>query len=252
MGGIDKRALAALLLACAACTPPQPTPAPSPTVTGQATTAPSETPFRRATLPPTFTPPPVTPSLVPAPSQTPVLISPLTGSAVPPPLSLTLPQGWRFGHDTIIFQDVDTFSDVPLALYEGPVAGGQGTIVLLWNFPSFVPFSPQDSAQERIWLDGLRLLRLLVFDASCNLGTAPQRSYSVGGREALGTTFSVVDCGDGAPDTRGWFAGLEVDGIGYLFYVYTDPIEAMGGQAAFDLQAILDGVEWLPLAEQQP
>jgi hypothetical protein len=169
-----------------------------------------------------------------------------------PPLGLTLPEGWRFGYDTIVFQDLDTFTDVPLALYQGPVTGGQGTIVLLWNFPSFVPFSVGNASRPSLWLDGLRLLRLLVFDPSCNLGTAPQRAYSVGGREAVGTTFSAVDCGEEAPDTRGWFAGLQVDGINYLFYLYTDPIEAMGGQAAFDLQAILDSVAWLPLAEQQP
>ncbi|MCS6836724.1 MAG: hypothetical protein NZ750_12000 [Anaerolineae bacterium] len=231
--------LALLLAACGASTPTlTPSPAPSPT------TAPTETPYRRPTLPPTFTPPPGSPSPIAQITETTIFVSPLLGSAPPPPLALTLPEGWRFGYDTIVFQDLGTFTDVPLALYEGPVTGGQGVIVLLWNFPSFVPFSASNPARPNLWLDGLRLLRLLVFDASCNLGTAPQRAYSIGGREAVGTTFSAVDCDD-APNTRGWFAGLQVDGINYLFYVYVDPIEAMDGQAAFDLQAVLDSVEWL-------
>lgn len=195
----------------------------------------------------TSTPPPMA-TLDPAAqltaTATPVLISPLLGLPIQPPLTIELPDDWRYAYNAFIYADLDgRIETVPFAYYEGPVTDGTGTIVLLWGFDSVVnPFAAQQATNP--WLDGLRLLRLVIMDHSCNIGTAPQREYSVGGLDATGTQFSAVDCPEGIPDTRGWFAALNVDEVNFAFYMYIDPLPPAGTPAEFDLQAILDTVEF--------
>lgn len=233
-----------MLLAAAACAPSaEPTLAVLPSAE-PFTPVPSNTPYVRPTLPPTWTP---APSATPEPTRE--QVDPLTGEQVPPPLSLELPEGWRFGYDTIIYDNIGVMDAVRVALYQGPVSGGQATIVLLWNFSSVTTGNPfaQDYGVPSLWLDGLRLLRVLVFEAGCNFGTAPQKEFNVGGLAATGTDFAIVDCPE-LPDTRGWFAGLIVNQMPMIFYMYTDPIHAMDGPAPLEIQAILDTVNFTEAA----
>lgn len=226
-----------LLLALAGCAAPAPTATPPPTP------VPTNTPFLRPTLPPTFTPASPAPAPNVTPSATPVLVQPLTGVRIDPPFSITLPQGWGSGSDTFLYEELGDVVTVPFTIYQGPVTGGRGTILVLWNFRSVLAANPLGTpTTERFsWSDGLRLLRYPVFEPTCNIGTEPERTFSVGGRPATGTHFAAVDC-PGLPDTRGWFAGLVVNDVPFVFYVYTDPLEAMTQQAPSELQAILDTV----------
>ena len=95
-----------------------------------------------------------------------------------------------------------------------------------------------------MWTDGTRLLRLAIVETGCNVGTDLRRNYSVGGLQATGTQFAAVNCPQ-LPDTRGWFAGLRQFDVNFVFYVYTDPIGAMDGNAPNELQAILDTVQFV-------
>ncbi len=205
------------------------------------TLVPSSTPTIEATATPMLTP---TTPVSEATAEPTVLveITPLAGSADPPPLDINLPQGWRRGYDSYGLIDVDDLRFIPVAVYQGPVTGGTGIIVLLWGFPSLVQGNPllEASATPDIWVDALRLFRLAIVEAGCNPGTDLQRSYRVGGRAATGTQFAVIDCPE-SPDTRGWFAGLREGNLNFVFYVYTDPIAAMDSAQA-ELQAILDSV----------
>jgi hypothetical protein len=177
-------------------------------------------------------------------TPTPILIDPLLGLPIQPPITMDLPDGWAYAYNAFVYSDLDgRIETVPFAYYTGPVTDGTGTIILLWGFDSVVnPFAAQQGTNP--WLDGLRLLRLVVMDHSCTIGTAPEREYSVGGMEATGTQFSAVDCPEGIPDTRGWFAARVVDRVNFAFYMYVDPIQPAGATAEFDLQAILDTVEF--------
>jgi hypothetical protein len=213
------------------------------TLTPAPTDVPTITPIVFPTLPPAFTAVPAPATLTP--SATPLLVEPLTGIEVEPPFTLMLPQNWRYGYDTLLYQDVGEVKSVPIALYKGAVTGGTGTIVLVWNFRSVTtanPLSP-DYGKPNLWVDGLRLLRALVFDARCNIGTEPEKQYRIGDLPAVGTSFAAVDCPD-TPDTRGWFAGVTVENVNFVFYVYTDPISAMDGQAQAELTAILESVRF--------
>ena len=185
-----------------------------------------------ATLDPEATEPPLV-----------ITVEPLLGERIPPPLDIALPDGWQLGYDTFILTDVDgAIRTIPLAVYAGPIPGGDGTIVLLWGFPNLMGanmFSANPDGPD-LWTDGLRLLRLAIIEEGCNIGTDLRRDYSIGGQSAAGTQFSAVDCPE-LPDTRGWFAGVQQNGINFVFYAFADPIDAMTtGQAA--LQAILDSI----------
>lgn len=178
-----------------------------------------------------------------------VTIEPLLDEAIQPPLELALPAGWGAGYATLLLQDFDQPRAVPVAVYGGPVTGGTGTIVLLWGFPNIVaPAAGAEVLYADLYLDGLRLLRLAVLEAECNVGTDLQRAFSVGGLAATGATFAAVDCPELA-DTRGWFAGLRQYGLNYVFYAYTEPIGAMDGPAAGELQAILDSARFAPIPQ---
>lgn len=228
-----------VVLLGAACAPEAPTPTVEPP-----TPAPTNTPFVRPTLPPTFTPAvSPTPTLDVTPSPTPVLVQPLTGVRIEPPFSITLPEGWGSASDTFLYEELGDVVTVPFTLYQGPVTGGQGTILVLWNFRSVAAANPMGTpTTERFnWSDGLRLLRYPVFEPTCNIGTEPERAFSVGGRPATGTNFAAVDCPE-LPDTRGWFAGLTVNDIPFVFYIYADPLEAMANTVPWELQAILDSI----------
>lgn len=219
----------------AACSPPSEQPTLPPTAT--LPPLPSATPFILPTALPSDTPPPITPS------ATPLLVEPFAGEGIPPPLSITLPEGWHTHLDTVLYQDVAGIIKQPLAIFFGPVTGGSGSIVVLWDYIGVTTGNPFDPAygQENLWIDGLRLLRLLVVEIGCNIGTDRQRSYTVGGLPAVGTQWSAVDCPQGMADTRGWFAGVDYNNTKVLFYMYTDPITAMD-TAKDELQAILDTV----------
>jgi hypothetical protein len=184
------------------------------------------------------------PAVLLTPTATPIVISPILGLPIQPPLTMALPDGWGFAYNAFVYADLDgRIETVPFAYYEGPVSNGTGVIVLLWGFDSVVnPFSQQQAVNP--WLDGLRLLRLVIMDNKCNIGTAPQREYSVAGLDATGTQFSAVACPEGIPDTRGWFAALTVDEVNFAFYMYIDPIQPAGALAELELQAILDTVEF--------
>jgi len=185
-----------------------------------------------------------------ASTETPVVITvePLLGRSVEPPLDVTLPAGWMVGYDTLLLPDVDAMRPVPLVVWTGSVTGGTGTIVLLWGFASFIGGNPLEAQiatpAPDLWADGLRLLRLAIIEQGCNIGTDLRRDYRIGLLPAVGTQFSAVDCPTTA-NTRGWFAGLNESGLNYVFYVYTDPIDAMA-QAGEELQAILETVRFRP------
>ncbi len=221
--------LTALLAACAGTVPtPTLTPVPSSTPTPLATSTPASTP-----TPTNAEPTPIS-----------LQLTPLAGAGAAPPVTMKFPPGWGYAYDTLALVDVDnTLRPIPLAVYRGPVTGGTGTIVLLWGFPNFLagglltlPGTPTPAPD--LWSDGLRLFRLALVDAGCNSGTDLQRPYSIGGLAATGTQFAIVDCPE-SPDTRGWFAGLQVGGLNFVFYMYAEPITAMDS-AWNELQAILD------------
>ncbi|MCU0514709.1 MAG: hypothetical protein MUE40_19315 [Anaerolineae bacterium] len=240
-----------LALLLAACQPAAPTATPLPTITP--TAVPTRTPFVLPTPFPTGTLPPVTPTV------TPIFIDTYTGQGIEPPLTLALPAGWRSLYDTALVPQLGELDYIPVAVYSGPVTGGSGTLALLWNFRSITSGNPFDPAYGEInlWSDGLRLLRSLVVEIGCNVGTAPQRNdFVVGGLPAVGTIWSAVDC-PALGDTRGWFAGVQVQNINFIFYAFTDPISAMDGPAPQEMQAILDSVtfrleDWIVTATPAP
>lgn len=230
-----------IMLLLSACTGADPTPAPTIVPTVTASPVATATTFVMPTVRPSATPIPVTPT------ATAIQLDPLAGVAIEPPLTLDLPPEWLAGYDMMVFNDVGELTDVPFGLYTGPVSGGTATIVILWNFRSISPGNPlaqPSGGQPDLWLDGLRLLRSLIIEPACNIGTDQRYEYRVGGLPAVGTQWSAIDCPDDLPDTRGWFAGLNVENVNFLFYVYSDPITALDGPAIQEVQAILDSVQF--------
>lgn len=222
-----------LLLACllAACSTAVPTP------TSTLTPLPSLTP----TSIPTETPIPS-----PAPEQTaettPITLqlTPLAGFGIEPPVNMTFPAGWGYHADTFALADIADLRAIPIVYYEGPVTGGTGKIILFWGFPNLIDPFPDAATPvaPNLWSDGLRLFRLAMVEPGCNSGTDIQRTYRLGNQSAVGTQFSIVDCPE-SPNTRGWFAGTQVNGLNFVFFVFAEPIEAMDA-ADEELQAILN------------
>ena len=167
--------------------------------------------------------------------------------AIDPPINITLPPGWEALNGTHLIQDIDGLRSLPFTLYEGPVTGGTGQIILIWGFPEIGiggnPFDPESNVVFSLYNDGLRILRLAVLDPQCNIGTDVERNYGIGGRPARGTVFSAVNCPN-EPDTRGWFAALQQDGLNFAFYMLGLPIEVMDGDAPLEMQAILNTVDF--------
>jgi protein-disulfide isomerase len=174
-----------------------------------------------------------------------VTLNPLQGQPIPPPITLDLPDGWGSGNDILVLNDVTGIQSIPFSVYTGPLAGGTGTIVLLWAFPSLVAGNPLDTSAVQVdtFTDGVRLLRLAVIEQGCNIGVFDQRDYTVGGLAAVGAPFSAVTC-PATPDTQGWFAGLRFNEVGFIFYAFVDPIDSFSN-ARPQLQAILDSVRFV-------
>lgn len=241
-----------VLLIAAACAPQAAvTPTDVPTPTQTPTSVPTLEPSPFPTLQPSITP-------MPEATETPWQLNPLIDEIIPPPLELDLPDDWQYGYNTVVINDIGDLRPIPFALYTGPVTGGQGFIVLLWGFPSVTSGIPVDEGYgvPNLALDGTRLLRFIIVETACTIGTDVEREYNfeIGGLPASGTQFSAVDCPENLPDTRGWLAGLQVEGMNFLFYMYTEPISAMDGSAPDELQAILDSIEFDVasfIAEQQ-
>ena len=177
-------------------------------------------------------------------TETPVPIPPLAGIPLPPPYDITLPDGWESYYDIFQFVDLDELRSIPIALHTGPYQDGQAFILALWNFPNIRSISTDaENFEINLWTDGLRLLRLAVIEKECNIGTDLQRDYTVGGLDGVGTQFSAVDCPT-TSNTRGWFTGLQVDNMNFVFYVFTEPIELMQTAGEGQLQEILDSVDF--------
>lgn len=197
-------------------------------------------------------------ALTATPEATPELVplQPLMGAEVPPPFTITLPPGWLAGFDVLVLQDIDAIRNIPFALYQGPITGGIGTIVVLWGFPNLISgqidtFIEGAALSPDLYADGSRLLRLAIVEQGCNVGTDLRRTYPIGGLEAVGTQFAAVGCPELA-DTRGWFAGLQQFNLNFVFYAYGEPIDAVT-QAEPELQAILDTITFvLPMPTQTP
>lgn len=210
--------------------------------------APAAAPTLTPTLLPSLTPSPVptetpvpteaTPESTPEPTPIPLQLTPLAGFGTAPPLTMNFPDGWVYAYDTYALADVDALRAVPIAYYEGPVTGGTGKMVILWGFPNLTDPFPDRSGTPNLWADGLRLFRLAMVEPGCNSGTDVQRTYRIGNQSAVGTQFSIIDCPE-SPDTRGWFAGTQVNGLNFVFFVYAEPITIMD-TADEELQAILD------------
>lgn len=201
-------------------------------------------------------------TLSPEPTLPVTELPPVTGDKIPPPFDITLPEGWQFGYDAQILPDVEAGSliAIPVAAYSGPISGGTGTIVVYWGFPNLVTpsqedmaqaalgLTPQASAEPDLWSDGVRLLRSGIVETDCNIGVDVRRSFRVGLLPAVGTQWSAVGCTQsGLPDTRGWFAGVQEQGINFVFYVYGDPIAVMDTSSG-ELQAVLDTVRFRVVA----
>lgn len=196
--------------------------------------------------------PSVTPEPDVTPTETPMVMDNLIEEEIPPPLTMNLPEGWQFGSGARVFNDIGELRVVPFALYTGPVTNGTGFIVVLWDFPNATSGNPfmQEGTQPDLYVDGLRLLRLVLLEQECVVGTDLKMEYSIGGRPASGTQFSTSDCPE-LPDTRGWFAGLFEQDVPFVFYAYTEPITAMDGIAREELQTILDSIEFTSLATDE-
>lgn len=210
-----------------------------------------DTPQPNVTFVPDFT-------LTPTEAPLVITLPPTTGDKVVPPIDIQLPQGWKVGYDAQVLADVEPnkFRIVPVAVYSGPITGGTGTIALYWGFPNLVTPSTDAMAQAAmgmtlaatpeadLWSDGVRLLRSAVIESDCNVGVDVRRTYRVGLLSAEGTQWSAVTCKkSGLPDTRGWFAGVKEKGVNFVFYVFSDPINAMDTSSG-ELQAILDTVRF--------
>jgi hypothetical protein len=255
-----------LLAACGQNAAPTATPSLVPSLTASATqdalaAAVAGTLTAMATAGPTATDITLTPTPQPETTATlPVVtLQALAGEGVPPPLDITLPTGWNSGYDVHVLQDVDgDIRGFPFAIYQGPVTGGTGTIVLYWGFPNINMVGSDAIVGEMsgtpvtadIWSDGLRLLNLAVLEQGCTVGTDLRRTYRIGLLPAVGTQFSAVDCPE-LPDTRGWFAGVQEKGLNFVFYAFAEGEQVMDNQnldafnAARDqLQIILDTVRF--------
>jgi hypothetical protein len=244
--------LGSIVLIAAACSGNGEEPLPTLIPTATTVNLPSPVPTLTSIPLPTNTPLP-TPTLAEVAEATPeVTEEPLRllaladlEEAIDPPISLTLPSEWTTLNATYLIQDIDGIRSLPFTVYEGPVTGGTGQIILIWGFPEIgIGGNPLDSGSDvvfSLYNDGLRILRLAVLDPACNIGTDVERNYGVGGLPARGTVFSAVNCPD-EPDTRGWFAALQQDGLNFAFYMLGLPIEVMDGDAPLEMQAILDSV----------
>ncbi len=166
------------------------------------------------------------------------------GQEIDPPVTIELPEEWLSGNGTALVQDVFGLQLVPFTVYTGPVTDGDGFIIVLWGYESTGTTNPL-TGQTNVtpYLDALRLLRFAIIGGDCVPGVDVEREFEIGGMTARGANFSAYRCEE-TVDTRGWFVGMQVDGVNIGFYIFTEPIDAMDGNAPEELQAILDTVEF--------
>lgn len=271
---LTRRTVPALLAACALIgafiSAPHLSAAQNPTRTPLPSLTPSDTPSLGlptgaavTVAPPVSTPgpaaSPTSPLLaVTATATPPISPVPRTAPGNPPPIQFDLPAGWQFAYRVVPVRVALESYAMNVAVYRGPLPNSIGTVIVLWGFPSLAPpptFPPApgtptamprpggDFVSRMLWADGLRLLQGTVLDITCNVGTAGEQAFTVGGVPAVGTYFNVTGC-QGEPDTAGWFAGVNQYGRNFLFYAYIEPIEAYNS-ARPDLQRLLDTVRFI-------
>lgn len=230
------------LTACGAAPEPTLTPliitaTPDPTLVAPSTATPPPS------LEPTFTVTPIIP-FTPTPdllAEAPTLQA-MLGSDMVAPIVFNLPEGWVTNSFVMPVPDLGQESNIPFTYYSGPVTGGTGTIVVLWGYPSIFPLSLAEvnpTIEGRFWADGLRLLYLAVLEPDCQVSLDVERTFKVGGLDAVGTYFAAFECPE-TPDTRGWFAVLQHEDVNFAFYTYADPMDILNGPALNELQAMLD------------
>lgn len=236
---------------------PSPTAMPTQAPVQAVTLVPTATDTAQPTVTPTqlTATPTITPTLDPNLTLTPplVTIEPVFGTNMEAPVNITLPEGWEVitTNSALPLPEGETFTLLPFAAYRGPVAGGTGTITLIWGFQNVVSGFPIQGtpAAVDLWSDGLRLLLFALLEPDCSVGRDPRQDYPVGAYAAVGGAFWAVDCGESladddippSPDIQGWFAGFKEQGINFMFYAYVEPREAIT-VAAPELQAILDTI----------
>lgn len=228
-----------LLIFISACSSAEnaPTATPLPTFTPVPSSTSTTTPIPTNTPGPTDTPT-ITPTLV--------TIELVPGEGEVPPIDITLPDGWTSQFYGVPIEEIDgDIRIIQVAGYSGPVTDGTGFVILVWGFANIAIGNPLTGGEQNLFLDGLRFWRLQIMEQGCNIGTDLQRNFTVGGLPAVGTFVSAVECPE-SPDTAGWFAGLQNSGINFLFYVFTDPREAIENDAGapVELQTILDSVDF--------
>lgn len=175
--------------------------------------------------------------------ETPRPLDPLLSIGIQPPMNIDLPPGWRSGYDTLAYRDIDgSIQTALIAVYTGPVTGGTGWLILAWGHNSVMNPFEMESETRAIFLDGLRLLRLIVFDASCTVTVEPQSEYNVGVILAPGAAFTATECPNGQPDTSGWFASVRQEDVNFTFFAYVDPLQVPGSPAEADMQTIMDSI----------
>lgn len=183
-------------------------------------------------------------SPTPLPTSTPRTIRP----AEPPLLTIELPAGWQEGHVLLpLVSSIYLDTEIVLSVYEGPLSdGATGRISVLWRFPPLLPSSEELS----LWPNAVLYLRSLLF-SDCTHGIyespnpAARERFPIGGIEAEGAWFSVVNCLDGSPDVRGWFVTLQAEGENYAFYMTVEPVEG-SDRALTELQAITQSIRFIP------
>jgi hypothetical protein len=200
--------------------------------------------------------------LTPVIGTTPLPTQPSMLPGKPPPITIALPEGWAYSYQVIPISDQFIQATTNLAIYQGPIRNATATIIVLWGFPALspvptslplpgtatvIPGTPAPDLMERLlWANGLRLLQGTVVDITCNVGHyGLNPRLTVGGLPAVGENFSASQC-QGEPETVGWFAGVNQNGISILFYAYIEPIE-LYNDARGDLQKILDSVTFPPI-----
>ncbi len=153
--------------------------------------------------------------------------TPTVRFADPPLLTIELPTDWDEDHFLIPISSQFVEGDIILSVYEGPLMEGvKGYIWVVWRFPNVLPY---DADSFDLWADAVLYLRSMLF-MGCNIGldTENRTTYTIGGQEAVGSTYSAVQCVSGAEDVAGWFAALQYEGENYVFYMGVEPANMIG------------------------
>lgn len=240
--------LAVVLAACEATVPaPEPiiyTATPQPVTEEPLDIPPTRTPVptnTRQPLPPSVTPEPTIP---PEPTLVELNISPLLEVDFEPPLRIQLPPSWVRHSDALLMPELDNTVAVPFGFYSGPVSGGgTGNIIVLYGFSSLIPAGMQ-GASANLYGDALRMLLFAIIEPTCEYSFEEETTYMIAGRQVRGTIFAANSCPDGLPSLQGWFGALNVEGLNFAFYAYTEPFEALTDLSRAELQRILDSVEF--------